>query len=947
MKRILLSLLIPISCCLTAWGQNGNVNCGQGPQELQNTDDPTKEQVGEAKSTIEYSYDPNEIIGPEGYDSVRWVSINDVLNYTILFENDPEFATAAAQKVDVRFDFPNKAWMKGFGIGGYSFSNMSWTVAKPSNAYQQRIDLKDSLGYYVDLIAGLDVARQQGFWTFTTIDPETGYAPWQAEMGLLPVNDSTHVGEGAVTFQLKPYEGLHTGDTISIQASIVFDQNDTIPTNRWCNKIDAGMPESKVTAELHPTLPNTYNLTFTGKDDEGGSGIKHLLLYLANHNGIYEEIGIVSVDSVLAFPVETGKQYKLYSIAVDNTGNREPAKMEPDVILNFNQAPTDIALSDTIFQDDLEAGGFIGKLTSVDSEDEKTFTYALAEGDGAIHNDLFQITEDRLEIKNSFKCAEDKKYKVRISTTDDGGMSFSKAFVLQLENVLEKPKTDSVKVNICEGETCMFHGTEYNKAGIYTYTQSNEYLCDSVYVLDLSVLAPLEAPVVTVEGSNTLVSSAAKGNQWFKADDTPVEGATEQSFTPTEDGVYYVAASNGSCYSEPSLLYHVVLTDRIDLALNLQEGWNWISTNLSDNNMKDAKKFLEPVANHVNRLVGINTELINDPQYGFVGQLTTLAPQQGYKLNMSQTTTHTWSGATAKPEITTVSLHKGWNWIGYVPMVGQGLGDALSELEASENAVIKCEDDFATFAGGQWIGSLDELVPGHGYMYYSDKDQTFTYPAKRAFVVTDALLSRRHAATMARAAAPWSYNEYQYPDNTTMIARLNINGAAAMEGTYTVGAFCGDECRGIGKWVNGLLFITVHGTLGTGNNISFKAVENISGHEFSVSETVPFSGQLLGTYSSPFTLNANGSPTAIEAVDANYTIYPKPLRSRMYINGPTENIKSVHILSTNGSKVISVEGYNGNGIDVGQLTPGVYVIAIVIVTTEGQTKYEKVIKANN
>ena len=80
MKRIILSLLILISCCLSAWGQNGNVNCSQGPQELQNTDDPTKEQVGEAKSTIEYSYDPNEIIGPEGYDSVRWVSINDVLN---------------------------------------------------------------------------------------------------------------------------------------------------------------------------------------------------------------------------------------------------------------------------------------------------------------------------------------------------------------------------------------------------------------------------------------------------------------------------------------------------------------------------------------------------------------------------------------------------------------------------------------------------------------------------------------------------------------------------------------------------------------------------------------------------------------------------------------------------------------------------------------------------
>ena len=59
----------------------------------------------------------------------------------------------------------------------------------------------------------------------------------------------------------------------------------------------------------------------------------------------------------------------------------------------------------------------------------------------------------------------------------------------------------------------------------------------------------------------------------------------------------------------------------------------------------------------------------------------------------------------------------------------------------------------------------------------------------------------------------------------------------------------------------------------------------------------------------------------------------------------TENIKSVYVLSTNGSKVISVNGYPDDGIDVSQLTPGVYVIAIV--TTDGQTRYEKVMKANN
>ena len=942
MKRIL--VFISMLLCLSAIADD-KVKCNQGDQDPPEQNDSIKEPVGDASSTWQLSYDPNEIIGPEGYDSVRWVSINDVLNYTIMFENDPEFATAAAQKVDVRFTFKDKAWMKNFGIGGYSFSNMSFPVDKPSNAYQQRIDLKDTLNYYVDLIAGLDVVKQQGFWTFTTIDPETGYAPMQAERGLLPVNDETHVGEGAVTFQLKPYEGLKTGDSISIQASIVFDTNDTIPTNRWCNRIDAGNPESKVTAALHPTLPNTYNLTFTGKDDEKGSGVRHLLLYLANHNGIYEEIDTVSVDTVLAFPVEAGKQYKLYSIAVDNTGNREPAKMEPDVILNFNQAPTDIALSDTIFQDDLAAGGYVGKLTTIDSEEEKSFTYALAEGDGAIHNDLFQITEDRLEIKNSFKCADDSCYKVRISTTDDGGMSFSKSFTLNLEKVLEKPRPDTLVVNICEGETCLFHGSEYDQTGIYRFTKDNEFMCDSLFVLNLKVLPKTEMPLVTIKDSYTLVSSAAKNNQWFKEDGTPIEGATDQEYTPDEDGIYYVAVSNGVCYSEPSQLYRVVLTDRMDLNMNLQEGWNWISSNLTDETMRDAKKFLAPIEDYTSRLVGINSELTNDPKYGLVGRLTTLDPQQSYKLKMTQSTDNTWSGSTAKPETTIVKLHKGWNWIGYVPVINQGLSTALSTLDASENAIIKGEDDFATFTNGGWTGSLDELKPGKGYMYYADKEMTFTYPTTRVFAVTDQQASRRRMAELSRAVAPWNYNEYKYPDNTTIIARLNVNGAQAVEGTFSVGAFCGKECRGIAKYVDGLLFITIHGTLSDDKQITFKAVENITGNEYTIDEKVKFNGQHVGTSATPFVLNAKGDVTAIENIDANYTVYPRPLRHKLYINGPTENIKTVNILSTNGQTVLSTNGYNVEGIDVSHLAPAVYVVAITI--ENGQTIYEKVLKANN
>lgn len=918
--------------CLTV--AEAQVKCNQGDQKPPKENDPQNIPAGDLTSQGQLSYDPNEVIGPEGYDSVRWVSINDVLNYTIMFENDPEFATAAAQKVDVRFDFQNKAWMKGFGIGGYSFSNMSFQVAKPSNAYQQRIDLKDSLGYYVDLIGGLDVTKQQGFWTFNTIDPETGYAPMQAERGLLPVNDSTHVGEGAVTFQLKPYEGLKTGDTISIAAKIVFDQNDTIPTNRWTNKIDAGMPESKLTAETHPTLPNVYNLKFTGKDDEGGSGIRHLLLYLANHNGIYEEIDTVKVDSILAFPVEAGKQYKLYSIAVDNTGNRESAKMEPDVVLNFNMAPTDIALSDTIFQDDLAAGGYIGKLTSVDTEDNKTFTYALAEGDGAIHNDLFQITDDQLQIKNTFKCAEDTCFKVRISTTDEGGLSFSKTFQLQLVKVLEKPKVDTLAVTICEGETCMFHGIEYDKTGFYTYSQSNDYMCDSVFVLNLIVAPILDSPSVTVENIATLVSSAQKGNQWFYEDGTPVEGATEQRFTPAEDGTYYVAASNGSCFSSPSQMYRVQLNDRLDLTLDLAQGWNWISSPLDGAEMRNAQKFLAPIQEQTAQLVGTEGTLDAD---GWQGTLQTINPMSSYKLQMDASVQNTWQGITVKPENNAIELQQGNTWLGYLLTAEKPLAEALTSIQPNEGDVIKTQDAFAIYQSGQWRGTLESMKPGEGYMYSTTRAKQLTYPVTRVFPVNNApMLARR-----AESVSPWAYDAHKYADNTTILAKLNVDGTPAVEGAFTVAAFKGSECRGIGQYIDGIIYMTIHGTIADAEILSFKAYENATGKELSIEETINMNGQHEGTISLPVVLNAV-TTTGMEHITTGFTIYPRPLRSHLYINGETNNIKVVRMLSTSGAKVVETNGYNGNGINISNLGAGAYVLAII--TNDNKVYYEKVLK---
>ncbi len=934
--------------CLTA--ADAQVKCNQGDQKPTQRD-PHEEPGDSTDFAGQTSVDPNEIIGPQGYDSLQWVSINDVLNYTIYFENDPEFATANAQRVDVRFEFDKKELMKDFILGGYGFANMSWEMEKPSNTYQNRINLVDTMSIYVDLIAGLDVTKKQAFWKFSSIDPESGFAPWQHDRGMLPVNDSTHVGEGFVRFSIKPVSTMHTGDTISIQANIVFDQNDTIPTNRWKNVIDAGTPTSRVTAELDPTPnpspdmggeANAYKLRFEATDDEGGSGVKQVYLYLANQFGTYEEYAVCAPDSILTIETEPGRRYEFYTLAEDNVGNREPLKEQADVVLNNNAAPTDIALSSTKFQDDIQAAGFIAEISSVDTEENGIFTYALAEGDGAIHNDLFQIEGTQLQAKQAFKCAEESTYKIRLMTTDKGGLTYSKAFELNMENVLVKPLPDTLTVNICEGETCLFHGVEYDQTGFHTYTKSNDYMCDSVYVLNLTVLPRQELPLVTIEGTHTLVSSAAKGNQWFKQDGTPIEGATEQKFTPEEDGIYYVAISNGTCFSDPSQLYEVRLSDYIDLDLGLKQGWNWVSSNLSEPANQNAKQFLQPIEGITERFVGQVDELINDPVYGLTGGLTTIIPTESYKLKVTENSEHIWSGNGSKPETTTVNLRKGWNWIGYVPVRSNDLSAALSGITPSENDVIKCIDDFATYSGGRWVGTLTQLKPGEGYLYYSAQAATFNYPAMRVFPVSTVAGAR--AATSNNS--PWSYDAHRYPDNTTLIGKLFANGAETLEGTYTVGAFCGNECRGIGKMMDNKLFIAIHGTIANNEKITFKAYENATGMEYNVSESITFNGQQEGTFVAPYRLNVSNEVTGVGDVSTGkFVIYPRPLHSRLYVNGETANIKTIQILSSDGAVIVQQTGYTDGGVDVSSLLPGVYVVAIT--QNNGKIYYEKVIKAQN
>ncbi|MCD4680908.1 MAG: T9SS type A sorting domain-containing protein [Bacteroidales bacterium] len=290
---------------------------------------------------IDCALDPNEIYGPNGYNEEKWVSVNDKLPYEIFFENDPEFATAPAQKVVVYFPIDDHLNMFSFRLVNFGFGEFLFEVPPNTSFYSKRLDLIDSLGVYVDVTAGLDVTQQQAFWIFESIDPATGLPPNDPHVGFLPINDSIfHKGEGFVGFYISPKSSSNTGDTVIAVADIIFDINDALATNIWTNVIDAVAPTSSVSPLPVSTDTTSFIVSFTGNDDTGGCGLENVSLYISKNNDPYTVYGEYDINDQVVITGEENDYFRFFSIAKDFVHNVETMKSSAEAFttITYNKS---------------------------------------------------------------------------------------------------------------------------------------------------------------------------------------------------------------------------------------------------------------------------------------------------------------------------------------------------------------------------------------------------------------------------------------------------------------------------------------------------------------------------------------------------------------------------------------------------------------------------------
>ena len=328
----------------------------------------------------------------------------------------------------------------------------------------------------------------------------------------------------------------------------------------------------------------------------------------------------------------------------------------------------------------------------------------------------------------------------------------------------------------------------------------------------------------------------------------------------------------------------------------LETGWNWISSYLNEPMQP------ELLYGGVKRLLSQTEEVYNDPELGMVGNIENILPCKAYKAQASYVTLKTLKGRMHNLDDNPMDVKQGWNWISYPYSEERPVSTVISNPEQGEFLV--AQEGFAEYTDGQWQGTVDVMKPSAGYLYKSAKDKTIVFDFSKPD--NDSPARSRYSDNST------NISEYvdirKYPHTMNIIAVIQKD-EATLENGYDVYAMVDNECRGVGKFINGRCYLTVYGE--QPEPVAFIVMNAIDNEVLKISESLLFQNDVIGSTRKPFKM------TVLDATGISN------------ITSEKTGVKSIHNIL--GQKVKSID------------RSGVYIIdgKKVVVTKKNENDYSK------
>ncbi|MEI7595586.1 MAG: T9SS type A sorting domain-containing protein [Bacteroidota bacterium] len=272
------------------------------------------------------SFDPNEIVGPNGFKEEKYARKDVGYDYRIYFENKADAGPALEVFVFDTLDL-TKYDISKFSLGPINFGDTTIYPLTGLTEFTTDVDLRPSKNIIVRLNAKLDTTTGIISWSYTSLDPATMALTEEGD-GFLPPNVNSPEGEGYVSFSCGLKQNLANGTQISNKAAIVFDLNPQILTNTWINTIDINKPSSSIQPLNNVINDTTFTLNWTGNDNE--SGVMNYAILYKEDNGVVKTWKSNIRQTTTVFTGQYGKTYSFYCVATDSTGNVEDTTSVPD-----------------------------------------------------------------------------------------------------------------------------------------------------------------------------------------------------------------------------------------------------------------------------------------------------------------------------------------------------------------------------------------------------------------------------------------------------------------------------------------------------------------------------------------------------------------------------------------------------------------------------------------
>lgn len=389
-----------------------------------------------------------------------------------------------------------------------------------------------------------------------------------------------------------------------------------------------------------------------------------------------------------------------------------------------------------------------------------------------------------------------------------------------------------------------------------------------------------------------------------------------------------------------TLVYEEAANATTTQAMQLNQGWNWWSSyiDLSNNGLE---KLENALGSHGLYIKSQHNGFATYDEDGWYGNLHAINNKSKYRIQTDAATSISMTGTRVNASQVEMTLTSGWNWIGYPLTSTQTVASALSTLDADDGDQLKSQTNFSIYDGEDgWFGGLRNMMPGQGYMYYGEREHSFTYSNYRLPIAFE-----------DEEEGHWAVDVYAYPDNMSVVAMLYIDGIEQGTDQLEVGAYGNGQVVGStrllynakrNRW---FALIPVSGN--GGEEVSFRLFDHENGieYEMEAEERINFASDgILGSLDAPMALHFNTKTGMEEKESAMLHIYPNPvmkggeIRLSLPSDAGKTRVEIYNILDV----MIDMKESTSNVIPMSDnVLPGTYILRIF--TESGKTYYGKLI----